>query len=108
MKKPEIKSKKNISNKEEVDEEWVESDESKEFIEDPNIAKKREVYRKLKTYKLRLHKAQVNNIGELLLPNGKLLGHREYKKFYKIHFRLMNNNQTRMKVILGDVAYNDK
>jgi len=38
MKNPEIKSKKNISNKEEVDEEWVESDESKEFIEDPNIA----------------------------------------------------------------------
>lgn len=45
--------------------------------------------------------------GELLLPNGKLLGHREFRHFYKIYYRPISDNRMRIKAIYGE-NYKDR
>ena len=41
--------------------------------------KKKQVTKKL----YRLRKAKITSTGELLLPSGKLIGHRDYVRYYK-------------------------
>ena len=58
---------------------WEDISEENEGEEPKMEEKDKPVTRKL----YRLRKAKVTSIGELLLPSGKLIGHRDYARYYK-------------------------
>ncbi|EGR29024.1 zinc c2h2 type family protein, putative [Ichthyophthirius multifiliis] len=67
-------------------------------IKQKKIKKKYQLY----NYMKRIHKAIVNEIGELELPNGKILGHRSLRYIYKQYYRPIYNCKTKLKSIFGE------
>lgn len=69
---------KDENEREEEDDEWEDEDESgDEQKENQKIKEKKE----RRTYVIR--KARILGNREILLPNGKILGNRQYKKYYR-------------------------
>ena len=42
------------------------------------------------------------------LPDGKIIGNRRYRHYYKVYYRPMNESEGRMKAILGPESYADR
>ncbi|KAM3143979.1 hypothetical protein pb186bvf_004030 [Paramecium bursaria] len=74
----------NIENlSESDDEEWEDDDDlqNQKPQQSEDIEKRNKLKQQLKL--LSLYKAKLNKNGEMLLPNGKIIGHRCYRRYYK-------------------------
>ncbi|EAR99051.2 C2H2 type zinc-finger protein (macronuclear) [Tetrahymena thermophila SB210] len=52
-------------------------------------------------------KAKINSYGEIILPSGKVLGHRSMAKYYNQYYRPMATQESKMKAILGEEGYQE-
>lgn len=98
----EVKKKEKKEKEEDEDEDWedVGSDVEEMMEEKEMKGEKNEGERKKKTRRVfKLRRARLLDTGELLLPSGKIVGHKDYKQYYKQRPRIREETQMRQ---LGD------